>query len=61
MGGGGVHPQLFVQLVFVIAVDRQIRARDQTFEGVPNPNRPPVPAVQPRPYFVNFWHTNQFD
>ena len=35
-GGGGVHPEFFVKLDFEIAVDQQTRARDQTFEGVPN-------------------------
>ena len=55
-GGGGVHPQLFVKLVFEIAVDRQTRTREQTFEG-PDP-QPPTGArdanMQPRPYLVNF-------
>ena len=44
----------FVKLDFVIAVDQQTRAHDQTFEGVPDPGCPPVPAGQPRPYLVNF-------
>ena len=35
-GGGGVHPDYFVKLDFEIAVDQQTRARDQTFEGVPD-------------------------
>ena len=35
-GGGGVHPGYFVKLDFVIAVDQQTRARDRTFEGVPD-------------------------
>ena len=35
-GGGGVHPDYFVQLDFEIAVDQQTRARDRTFEGVPD-------------------------
>ena len=34
--GGGVHPDYFVKLDFEIAVDQQTRARDQTFEGVPD-------------------------
>ena len=34
--GGGVHPDNFVKLDFEIAVDQQTRARDQTFEGVPD-------------------------
>ena len=46
--------QLFVKLVFEIAVDRKTKTRDQFFEGVPNPNLYPVPVVQPRPYLVNF-------
>ena len=35
-GGGGVHPDHFVKLDFEIAVDQQTRARDRTFEGVPD-------------------------
>ena len=35
---------LFVKLDFEIAVDQQTRNGDRTFEGVPDPNRPPVPA-----------------
>ena len=42
-------------LDFKIAVDQQTKAHDQTFEGVPDSGCPPVPAGQPRPYFVNFW------
>ena len=34
--GGGVHPVYFVKLDFEIAVDQQTRARDRTFEGVPD-------------------------
>ena len=34
--GGGVHPDYFVKLDFEIAVDQQTRARDRTFEGVPD-------------------------
>ena len=45
---GGLTP-FFVKLVL-----RQTRTRDQTFDEVTNPNRPLVPAVQPRPYLVNF-------
>ena len=33
---GGVHPDYFVKLDFEIAVDQQTRARDRTFEGVPD-------------------------
>ena len=33
---GGVHPDYFVKLDFEIAVDRQTKARVQTFEGVPD-------------------------
>ena len=33
---GGVHPNYFVKLDFEIAVDQQTRARDRTFEGVPD-------------------------
>ena len=50
--GGGVHPDFFVKLGFEIAVDQQTRTGDQTFEGVPDPNRQSVPAGQPRPYLV---------
>ena len=42
----------FVKLDFEIAVDQQTRTSDQTFEGVPDPNRQTVPAGQPRPYLV---------
>ena len=35
-GGGGVHPDYFVKFDFEIAVDQQTRARDRTFEGVPD-------------------------
>ena len=34
--GGGVHPDYFVKLDFEIAVDQQTKARDRTFEGVPD-------------------------
>ena len=34
--GGGVHPDYFVKLDFEIAVDQQTRARDRTFEEVPD-------------------------
>ena len=34
--GGGVHHDYFVKLDFEIAVDQQTKARDQTFEGVPD-------------------------
>ena len=53
--GRGVHPDYFVKLDFEIAVDQQTRARDLTFEGVPDSGWSPVPARQPRPYLVNFW------
>ena len=33
---GGGHPDYFVKLDFEIAVDQQTRARDRTFEGVPD-------------------------
>ena len=35
-GGGGVHPDYFVKLDFEIAVEQQTRARDRTFEGIPD-------------------------
>ena len=35
-GGGRVHPDYFVKLDFEIAVDQQTRARERTFEGVPD-------------------------
>ena len=41
-----------MKLGFDIAVDQQTRTSDQTFEGVPDPNRQTVPAGQPRPYLV---------
>ena len=52
--GGGGSPCLFVKLDFEIAVDQQTKAHDRTFEGVPDSGCPPVPAVQPRSYLVNF-------
>ena len=54
-GGGGVRPDFFVKLDFEIAFVQRTRARDQTFEGVPDSGCPPVPAGQPRPYLVNWW------
>ena len=51
----GVHPDFFVNLVFEIAVGQQTKTLDQTFEGVVDPNRPLVSAVQPRLYLVQFW------
>ena len=39
---------------FEIAVVQQTRARNRTFEGVPDSGSPPVPAGQPRPYVVIF-------
>ena len=38
-----------------IGVDQQTRARDRTFDGVPDSGCPPVPAGQPRPHLVNLW------
>ena len=38
-----------------IAVVKQTRACDRTFERVPDSGCPPVPAGQPRPYLVNLW------
>ena len=43
----------FVELDFEIVVHQKTRARDRTFEGVPDSGYPPVPAGQ-RPYLVNF-------
>ena len=51
-GGGGANGYFFVKLDFEIAVDQQTKTSDQTFEGVPDPNRQKVPAGQPRPYLV---------
>ena len=42
-GAGGGHPDLFVKLVFEIAVVQLTRTHYETFEGVLDPNRPPVP------------------
>ena len=43
----------FVKLDFEIAVDQKTRTGDQTFGGgVPDSDRPPVPAGQPNPYLV---------
>ena len=36
INGGGVHHDYFVKLDFEIAVDQQTRARDRTFEWVPD-------------------------
>ena len=47
--------QINIRLTSEIAVVKQTRARDRTFEGVPDSGCPPVPAGQPRPYLVNFW------
>ena len=41
-----------MKLGFEIAVDQQTKTGDQTFEGVPDPNRQSVPSGQPRPYLV---------
>ena len=54
-GGGGDQPEFFVKLVSEKAVDQQTRTGDQKFDRVPDPNRSPVPVVQPRPYLVLFW------
>ena len=54
-GGGGVHSDFFVKLDSEIAVVRQTRASNRTFEGVPDSGCQPVPAGQPRPYLVNLW------
>ena len=51
----GGSPWFFVQLFFEMAVEQQTRARDQTYDGVPDSECPPVPVGQPRPYLVNFW------
>ena len=40
LGGGGVHPDFFVKPDFEIAVVQQTRARDRTFEGVPDSGCP---------------------
>ena len=40
-----------MKLGFEIAVDQQTRARDRTFERVPDSGCPPVHAGQPRPYW----------
>ena len=42
----------FVKLVFEAAIVQQTRTRDQTFEGVVDPQRPPV---LPCLYLVQFW------
>ena len=47
--GGGAHLDYFVKLYFEIAVEKQTRARDRTFEEVPDS------AGQPRSYLVNLW------
>ena len=39
-GGGGVTLIFFVKLGCKIAVDQQTRAREQNFEGVPDPGCP---------------------
>ena len=48
----------FVKLDLEIAVDQQTMTIDQTFRGgggVLDPDRPLVPAGQPRPYLVPIW------
>ena len=50
---GEVHADYFVKFDFEIAVDQQTKARDRTFEGIPDSGLPPMPAGQPRPYLVN--------
>ena len=52
-GGGGAGGSMI--FFCDIAVDQNTKTRDRTFEGVPDPNLPPVPVVQPRPYLVPFW------
>ena len=54
-GGGGIHPDFCVKLDFEIVVVQQTRARDRTFERVPDSGCPLVPAGQPSPYLVNLW------
>ena len=44
-----------MKFVFKIAVAQKSRTRLQALEGVHDPNRPLVPAVQPHPYLVKFW------
>ena len=39
-----------VKLDFEIAVDQQTKTSDRNFGGIPDPDRPPVHAGQPRPY-----------
>ena len=51
---GGDQPDFFVKLVSEIAVDQLTRTSYQTFEGVSDPNHPPVPVVWPCPYLVPF-------
>ena len=46
-----------MKLVSEIAGDQQTRTSDQTFEGILDPNRPPVPVVQPSPYLWSFFGT----
>ena len=54
-GGGGFTP-IFCETLFRDSTDdQQTKARDRTFEGVPDSGCPPVPAGQPHPYLVNFW------
>ena len=55
---GGGRPPFLVKLVFEIAVDQQNRTSDQTFEKVPDPNRPPLHVVQPCPYLVYIYAPN---
>ena len=43
-----------MKLYFEMAVDQETKTREQTFEGIPDPNRPPVPAVQPCPFLSTF-------
>ena len=37
-----VHPDFYAKLDFEIAVDQQTKARDRTFEGVPDSGCSPV-------------------
>ena len=52
---GGDKGYFFVKLDFEIAVDQQTMTSNRTFGGVPDPDRPLVPAGQPRPYLVPIW------
>ena len=53
LGGEGVHLDFCVKVNSEIAVDQQTKVHDRTYGGS---GCPPVPAGQPRPCLVNFWH-----